>query len=248
MTTPESELPTLKMLRATVDLPKFQEWSKSKQLQDPDHAMHSLLGEIFGQLAPRPFRLLTRHNQPQAVLYGYTRADAAALRDSVQAFADPVQVQAVPPDRIETKPIVSTWTEGQRLGFELRARPVVRRSRGTERPGAETDAFNFHVQASRGPDRCLTREQTYTQWLDAAVAFGGAATLEPGSTSLVSYHRQLSIRKVLGNPIEGPDALFRGNLVVTDPDAFDHLLARGVGRHRAYGYGMLLLRPPGPPV
>ncbi|GHE81823.1 hypothetical protein GCM10019059_44550 [Camelimonas fluminis] len=47
-----------------------------------------------------------------------------------------------------------------------------------------------------------------------------------------------------GRRIEGPDATFHGSLVVTDPEAFTILLARGVGRHRAYGYGMLLLRPP----
>jgi CRISPR system Cascade subunit CasE len=38
--------------------------------------------------------------------------------------------------------------------------------------------------------------------------------------------------------------LLRGELTVADPDAFSALLARGVGRHRAFGYGMLLLRPP----
>ena len=35
----------------------------------------------------------------------------------------------------------------------------------------------------------------------------------------------------------------QGILTVTDSAAFAALLARGVGRHRAYGYGMLLLRP-----
>ena len=40
----------------------------------------------------------------------------------------------------------------------------------------------------------------------------------------------------------------RGVLTITDPDAFAQLLARGVGRHRSYGYGMLLLRPPGKPT
>jgi CRISPR system Cascade subunit CasE len=30
---------------------------------------------------------------------------------------------------------------------------------------------------------------------------------------------------------------------VADPAAFAQLLARGVGRHRAFGLGMLLLRP-----
>ena len=37
-----------------------------------------------------------------------------------------------------------------------------------------------------------------------------------------------------------------GELEVTDPEAFNRLLATGIGRDKAYGYGMLLLRPPRP--
>ena len=44
--------------------------------------------------------------------------------------------------------------------------------------------------------------------------------------------------------VERPDALFTGEITVADPEAFCRLLARGVGRHRAFGFGMLLLRPP----
>lgn len=43
---------------------------------------------------------------------------------------------------------------------------------------------------------------------------------------------------------EGPDAVLAGTLAVVDPAAFAALLARGVGRHAAFGYGMLLLSPP----
>ena len=39
-----------------------------------------------------------------------------------------------------------------------------------------------------------------------------------------------------------------GALTITDGEKFAQLLARGIGRHRAYGYGMLLLRPPGKPA
>ena len=42
---------------------------------------------------------------------------------------------------------------------------------------------------------------------------------------------------------EGPDAVLAGVLEVTDGEAFAALLRRGVGRHRAFGFGMLLLRP-----
>jgi CRISPR system Cascade subunit CasE len=38
---------------------------------------------------------------------------------------------------------------------------------------------------------------------------------------------------------------FRGEFNITDRDGFDQLLRRGIGRHRAFGFGMLLLSPPG---
>ena len=43
-------------------------------------------------------------------------------------------------------------------------------------------------------------------------------------------------------------ATVHGTMTVTDPAAFAQLLAHGVGRHRAYGYGMLLLRPANRPA
>ena len=47
---------------------------------------------------------------------------------------------------------------------------------------------------------------------------------------------------------EGPAATVHGTMTVTDPSAFARLLPHGVGRRRAYGYGMLLLRPPNHPA
>jgi CRISPR system Cascade subunit CasE len=43
--------------------------------------------------------------------------------------------------------------------------------------------------------------------------------------------------------LTGPDVTFSGTLAVQDPAAFHGMLSRGVGRHRAFGFGMLLLRP-----
>jgi CRISPR system Cascade subunit CasE len=48
-----------------------------------------------------------------------------------------------------------------------------------------------------------------------------------------------------GHVVAGPDVVLSGQLRVVDQQAFAHLVARGVGRHRAFGFGMLLLRPAG---
>jgi CRISPR system Cascade subunit CasE len=37
--------------------------------------------------------------------------------------------------------------------------------------------------------------------------------------------------------------LFSGQLQVNDGDAFARLVTSGIGRHRSFGFGMLLLRP-----
>ena len=71
----------------------------------------------------------------------------------------------------------------------------------------------------------------------------GGARLDVQRTKLVSFQRTRAIRKLHARYSEGPDAVMRGILTITDAEAFFNLLTRGVGRHRAFGYGMLLLRP-----
>ncbi|HEY0276048.1 MAG TPA: type I-E CRISPR-associated protein Cas6/Cse3/CasE, partial [Paenirhodobacter sp.] len=40
-----------------------------------------------------------------------------------------------------------------------------------------------------------------------------------------------------------PDIDVTGTLIVRDPALFRASVARGIGRHRAFGFGMLLLKP-----
>lgn len=106
----------------------------------------------------------------------------------------------------------------------------------------------------------VTREAVYTDWL--AQRLDGAATIEH---ALLRDFRRTRTRRSThagqgagggggGNagtaaprtrPVEGPDAVMTGTLAVTDAAAFADLLVRGVGRHAAFGFGMLLLAPPG---
>ena len=247
---------TLQMVRAEVDAREFQRWMGMKRLQDADHAMHCLLTECFGRdLAPKPFRLIVPRDGGQGVLYGYCTADSDALRQAAETFADPLQLRVLPLSSINSKPMPSEWQAGKRLGFETRIRPVVRSRRdswGTtdnngRRQGEECDAFLW--EAITYPEKGgmqRSREEVYAQWLADQLERHGGAQLEPGQAKLVSFQRTRAFRKRYSRYSEGPDAVMRGNLTITDPDAFAGLLARGIGRHRAYGYGMLLLRPPGP--
>ena len=235
----------LHMIRAEINVRDFQRWMGMRRLQDPDHAMHCLLVESFGKdLAPKPFRVMTPRGGSQGCLYGYGNADAEALREAAAIYADPLQTGIIPADRIESKPMPEKWEAERNLGFEIRIRPIVRPTKNVEsRPGRECDAFQLEAERYEKRDMPRSREQVYYEWLARQFENRGGARLE--STTLQSFQRTRAVRKQRSRYSEGPDALMRGTLTVTDGSAFAKLLAGGVGRHRAYGYGMLLLRPAG---
>ena len=207
--------------------------------------MHCLLTECFGDLAPKPFRLIVPRGAACGVLYGYGHTGADALRDAAGMYADPLQVKILPGHTISSKPMPTEWRAGKRLGFETRIRPVVRRSRNAEsRPGREWDAFQLKAMQYPKNGMPCSREEVYRKWLSDQFERRGGAQLE--SAELQSFQRTRAVRKLrarYSEHSEGPDAIMWGVLVITDAATFTTLLSQGIGRHRAYGYGMLLLRP-----
>ena len=235
----------LQMVRAEINVRDFQRWMGMRRLQDPDHGMHCLLTESFGrELAPRPFRAIFPRGGSRGCLYGYGTASAEDLREAASTYADPLQSRIIPADGIDSKPMPAAWTVGKRLGFEVRVRPIVRRTDKAEsRPGKEWDAFQLEAEQHAKGEMPRSREEVYADWLKRQMESRGGATLE--SATLASFQRTRAVRKQHSRYSEGPDALMRGALTVADQVAFAKLLGSGVGRHRAYGYGMLLLRPAG---
>lgn len=247
---------SLHLVELPLELRRLHLWAGARGLGggrifDEGLALHHLLGEVFGPAVLQPFRLLVAPRAQRGTLYAYSEADAGALRASAAAVLGPSHADVLALDSLRSLPRpAATWRAGQRLGFDLRFRPVVRlASRLTGRTetgeavdfakGAETDAFLAAVL--RGAE--ATRAAVYLDWL--ADRLGRAAQLDPAVTRLASFQRSRVVRG--GRQVEGPDAVAHGTLTVTDPGAFAALLARGVGRHRSYGYGMLLLRPPRQP-
>lgn len=248
--------PPLQMIRADIDMRSFHHWAGSRRMMsrnafDEGYAMHCLLTESLGELAPKPFRLIAPRRRGHAssaagrsrgVLYGYGRAGADGLREASTLYADPLQCAALQVNELKSKPLPAVWKPGQRLGFEVLVRPTIRRSRrAASHPGTEWDAFLWEaIQHPKGGMK-RSREEVYKDWLREQMRRQGGAELE--EARLKSFQRTRVIRRRGSRPIEGPDALMAGVLTVSAADEFAALLARGIGRHRAYGYGMLLLRP-----
>ena len=169
-----------------------------------------------------------------AKLYGYTEADAEALAAISEATADPLQSMIIDTDAMLSKPMPREWKTGTTFGFDLRARPVRREKAGNNRE-IESDIYQ------RG-DSAGGREQTYATWLKGQLCRQEAASL---LRVCVKHHRNTgATRRKGGGTVYGPEVIFQGTLAVGDPEAFGAMLARGIGRHKAYGYGMLLLKPP----
>lgn len=226
----------------------FAQWSKDrgfgpKATQDDDAALHVLLSALFGKAALQPFRRFAPRDGDWS-LYAYANNDAATLADTARMVGPPEMLTAVALDALRSKPMPEPRI-GQRLGFDLRFRPVRRLTDGKrvrERDAFVSAALRDQTEDPQGMATAgRDRETVYRDWL--AERLKGAA-LE--TASLVRFQRLRVLRD--GQGIEGPDATMHGTLTVTDPAAFTTTLADGVGRHRAYGFGMLMLRPPETPA
>ena len=236
---------SLQMIRGDVNVSELHRWMGQRRLVDTDYAMHCLLVESFGTgLAPKPFRLLLPRAGGLGTLYGYASGDAGSLRQASGMFACPLQSRIIPANSLDDKPMPSEWRLGRQLGFEVRVRPVVRRSRNAQwRPGKECDVFLLEASRHARGEMPNSREAVYIDWLTRQFEVRRGARLVSNRTRMVSFQRSRAVLRPGRRHTEGPDAVMRGVLTITDAAAFSSFLARGIGRHRAYGYGMLLLRP-----
>ncbi len=210
---------------------------------DLGYAVHAWMAAAFGKSAPRPWRLLADQRRPPRIL-GYARCGALALRQRLHEFAEPgvFAVCSDPDAEIASRPM-PTWNAGRRLGFEVLCCPVGRKSRS----GMEKDLFL--IRADVDEEGSLSRDAVYCDWTrEQLQRYEGAHVnaIRLGGFRLVrQVRRPRESRGGRGQSrLVRPQALLQGELTVADPEAFASLLSRGVGRHRAFGYGMLLLRPP----
>jgi len=201
------------------------------QDEDLGYALHAWLNALLPDRAPKPFRLL-RGRRPR--LLGYTTHAADRLLEYAETYATP-QAAAVTNIRYlaNAKLMPRSWRSERVLGFEVLLCPTSRLH------GSEKDRYRHLVEHLEPGEPRPSREEVYRDWLEKQ--FADAARLK--STRMERFQFVSHYRQGLKIKLDRPQALFRGILKLRDSDAFTKLLSRGVGRHRAFGYGMLLLRP-----
>lgn len=213
---------------------------------DEGYLVHCVLRQLWQAAAPAPF-VVKSHGRLLEV-WGYSSSTSGALLDHMRSFSDPELAETV--EGVSSKEMPA-FEVGRRLGFLLRACPVVRLSKGRSehRAGAEIDAFLARCFAV-GPEVRVSREEVYRDWLSARLSKPEETGCRLERTALAAVGRERFSRRTQGSErkahrIDRPDVRYEGDLVVTDSGRFAAWLAHGVGRHRAFGFGAVILVPPG---
>lgn len=234
---------SLQMIRLDPDPGRVTRWAVAEGVgRDDDYAWHAILKAAFGEHAPRPFRTLERPGRPVQLL-GYTSADGDTLLHHARAFADPAVAEALRLDTLAVKTLPD-FHRGTRLGFEVRVRPIVRQSADSR--SQERYAFLVALErrkAEAGSETvAIDRQEVYRAWVVEQLSKGGVKA--KATLHALRWHKAERRRadRTFGR-FDGPDVIVKGAMVVEDAPAFAAMMARGLGRHRAFGFGMILLSP-----
>jgi CRISPR system Cascade subunit CasE len=243
---------TLHLLRFDPDMARVARWLATESLtprdnEDDGYGWHALLTAAFGRdLTPKLFRVFARRGRPTHLL-AYAQADAPTLRARAIDFADPAVIEALGVHSMASKQMPD-FTPGRRLGFSARLRPTVRTDRdGNRAKSRELDVFvAAKLAAVSGQE--LNKISIYAEWarnqIDAVAAEVESLRVDGmESSEIVRRGRSPANGSRSFARISGHTVTVVGTIRVADAASFATLLARGLGRHRTFGYGMVLLSP-----
>lgn len=147
---------------------------------------------------------------------------------------------------VQCKPFSPVLEIGDRLAFRLRANPTVAKSvagrRGQRADVLMAAKYPFEAGSDRKSQACgEAMDAAAREWLEArAESWGFRLPVAPE----VGAYRQHALSKEKGRPIRFSSVDYEGLLEVTEPGRLIETLAQGVGRAKAFGCGLLLLRRP----
>jgi CRISPR system Cascade subunit CasE len=139
---------------------------------------------------------------------------------------------------------------GDRYAFALRANATVARGGSPTTRGKPCDVVMDALHALPKDDRAAKRQELAEvvgrEWLSRQGARAGFTPVAHESASMVSSYRTLRLdRERRGEPGQLGIIDFEGVVDVTDPAAFLAAIARGFGRAKAFGCGLMLIRRSG---
>jgi CRISPR system Cascade subunit CasE len=243
----------LHMIQALLDSRRLVELGRMLHLPihqvDLNYVIHCTLGELFGEHSPQPWCCEDRgfDRGKKVRVLAYSDSDATKLQEIASEYASPPVYAACVWQSLASKPMPALFTKGRRYRFNLHACPVQRMSKAGQhwQEGSEVDVFVARAWRV-GPEIDLQRSEVYQQWLTDYFERQTGAVLEDVKITnfkLERFYRRSKNSKRKGHVFKKPAVTFEGQLEVTDERAFYRLLRKGIGRHKAFGFGMLKLKP-----
>jgi len=139
-------------------------------------------------------------------------------------------------------------SEGQRLFFTLRANPVVT----VKTPAGKQQRHDvvMHEKKRLGFDKLPANEKpqlqsliqsSCIQWLQKRSEANGFDLIKD-QVSVEGYQQHESYAKNQKRPVSYSSVDYQGILAVSDPDKFRNTLFHGIGKSKAFGCGLLLVK------
>lgn len=228
--------------RLRVDLNGLSREALFDVMQGGAYGAHQLLWEAFpGHQGPRPF--LFRQEMEE-------NADQGKPPQGLPLFfvlsdREPAGVPGLL--AVQSKPFAPELRKGERLAFRLRANPTVARrvegAKHSPRSDVLMAAKKPFPPGQRTSDECIdAMDRAARDWLKTrAEGLGFSLLVEPE----VGAYRQHALHKPgRRDAIQFSSVDYEGLLEVTDSGLLVEVLARGVGRAKAFGCGLMLIRRP----
>ncbi|MDR3515123.1 MAG: type I-E CRISPR-associated protein Cas6/Cse3/CasE [Azospirillaceae bacterium] len=191
-------------------------------------ASHRLVWALFADSAERTRDFLWREERPGHFMV----LSARPPEDPHRLF------------ELESQPFAPLLAPGDRLGFTLRANPVIvaaPSARGQR--GKRHDVVMDLLHRLPAEDRAAARPALIVSAGRAWLARQGQGHgFTPRGDEAVDGYDSVSIPRAGGRPAVFGVLDLSGVLEVTDPAAFLLRLAQGFGRARAFGCGLMLIR------
>jgi CRISPR system Cascade subunit CasE len=144
---------------------------------------------------------------------------------------------------LDFKPFTPVLSAGDRLGFTLRANPVVARPEARGERGKRHDVVMNALRAIPKSERAAARPEAVLTAGRAWLARQGEAHgFAPVGDADVDGYDSLRIPRAAGKPVVFGVLDISGVLEVQDPARFLARLIQGFGRARAFGCGLMLIR------
>ena len=225
--------------RVRVATERLDRMALLKLLSGDAYSSHQLLWRLFPNESQRPF--LFRQEMEDEQLAANEGPRGLALFYLVSTD-EPVCVPSLL--EVNSKPYSPKLIAGEQLFFRLRANPTIARKQPGEKRSRRHDVlmdakWQWRQGGESSPESLrMVMDDCAIQWLaDRSKGLGFELVSAP---QVSGYRQHLWSRR--HRQIKFSSIDYEGVLTVTDPELFSHTLFAGMGRSRAFGCGLLMVK------